>query len=152
MRRNGRHFSATSLAVAIPLVAVCACSGDDFGPPPCRVNRGGVYISVPVAPCPKLGPWGILPREVNVGASVQLVASAIGASADVVQYTWSADGGGTVADPHAAITTFQCTAPGEFTIEISVSNSEAAMGTCQDVATGSVQCDPNDGGAAADGQ
>jgi hypothetical protein len=151
MRRNGRHFSATSLAVAVPLLAASACSGDDYGPPPCRNNRGGVYVSVPVAPCPKLGPWAILPGEVNVGSSVQLVASASPESSDAVQFTWSADAGGRIADPHAAITTFECTAAGEFAIEISVGNAEA-IGTCQDVATGSVQCDANDAGVAADAQ
>ena len=126
-----------------------ACSSESYGPPPCRSNKGALNLTAQVAGCPKLSSWEILPREVDVGSSVQLLAAAAAAVGENVAFTWSTGSvdAGVIADPHAASTTFECTDPGEFTVEVQVVNAQSPNDGCKDVGTGSVQCDLPDGGA-----
>jgi hypothetical protein len=145
MRRKSNSHAPT-LVVACAALGLWACSGDDYARPPCRTNKGTLNVQVPVAGCPHLSSWAILPSEVDVGGTVSLYATAAAVGNETVEFTWSSDSG-IVSDPHAPTTTYECTSPGEFEIEIRVVNVDAGSTACEDVGTGSVQCDPNDGGA-----
>jgi hypothetical protein len=141
-RRKSRRGVAWTAKIACTIGALAACSGDAYGPPPCRTNKGTLTITATATGCPRLSFWAILPAEVDVGSSVQLVATAAASIGENVAFTWStADGGVIIANPHAASTTAECTAPGAFPVKISVASADSANVACSDVETGTIHCD-----------
>jgi hypothetical protein len=130
--------------------ALAACSGDDYGRPPCRSDRGSLDLSVPISGCPQLSAFDILPTEVDVGSSVQLVGAAAAPLGDRVSFLWTATNG-VVADPSAPITTFKCTEAGVARLQLTASNALVPDNGCSAFERGMVVCDvPMEGGAGGD--
>jgi hypothetical protein len=138
-----------SLAAGATLLGLSACSGDDFAHPPCRTDQGSLVVSAPVTGCPRLTSFDILPSDVFVGSSVALRATADGPSGAIFAFAWTASNG-TIANPQAADTEFQCTAPGIALLTITVTNPANTSSPCEDVGHGSVACDAVEGGADSD--
>jgi hypothetical protein len=138
-----------SLAAGVTLLGLCACSGDDFAHPPCRTDQGSLVVLAAATGCPHLTSFDILPSDVYVGSSVALRATADGPSGATFAFAWKASNG-TIADPQAADTEFQCTAPGVADLTITVTNPANTSGACEDVGHGSVTCDPAEGGPDLD--
>ncbi|MCL2448967.1 MAG: hypothetical protein FWD17_08480 [Polyangiaceae bacterium] len=131
--------------VAGPALAACGsepASAPTRPPPP---SVGTVNVIPAAAGCAKLSSWAILPSEVNVGSSVDLLATASVVPGENIAFTWASDGGVAIANPHAAHATAVCSAPGTFAITVSVADADAADAGCGDMGTGHVQCD-SDGG------
>jgi hypothetical protein len=115
------------------------CSGDDYPRPPCRTNQGTVHLIFTIGGCPSLTSFEILPATVDVGSSVQLLASAAITLDETPRFSWAATGG-KVADPSAANTTFECTDPG--VVDLTVTLSATSAVNCPPViGSGSVRCE-----------
>jgi hypothetical protein len=137
----------TSAWSAAAIAAVLGgCSGDDYPRPPCRSTQGALDVSFSVGGCPSISAFEILPNEVDVGGSVQLLSSVETAIGETPQYAWTANGG-VIADPSSATATFTCTAPGPIQISLAVTSAGASQ-DCSMVTQGSVQCDAVAEGAA----
>jgi hypothetical protein len=107
---------------------------------------GDVTISAPVAGCPQLTSFSILPSEVYVGSAVDLLAEATGPGGDGFDFSWTASNGH-VKDAKAANTTFQCTEAGVAVLTITVRNPTDTNAACAAQGRGAVTCDPADAGA-----
>jgi hypothetical protein len=147
---RGAATRVTSAWSAAAIAAVLGgCSGEDYPRPPCRSTQGALDVSFNIGGCPSISGFEILPNEVDVGGSVQLLSSVETVIGETPQYTWTASGG-VIADPSSASATFTCTTPGQVQIFLSVSSAGAAQ-DCSMVTQGSVQCDAVAEGAAAAG-
>jgi hypothetical protein len=82
------------------------------------------------------------PDHAPVGHPITLTASASDRDDDPLSYAWKASSG-TISNPAAATTTFTCTENGAVTITLTVSDP-----SCPSATSGSVICQPGDGGVA----
>lgn len=99
---------------------------------------GSVVVDGEVNNCPTVAVT-VSPLSAEVGETINLSASATDSDGDAVTYSWSASAG-TVAQPDAASTTYECTAAGTATVELVVDDgfgcdvTRAVDVTCTDAA------------------
>src|SRR5260221_7733692 len=102
--------SAFTLASALAVMSGC---GDD--PAACGNTRNGsAGVQGTVSLCPEIDAYTVEPTQLAIGREVHLTASAHDAGGNPLIFAWQSSAG-TVADGHAASTTFTCTAPGDVT-------------------------------------
>jgi hypothetical protein len=125
------------------LVLAAACGSPDRGR--CGADdHGCVAVNATAHACPTVSSMSIAPAELDLGAGGTSTLTAFtaqpGGASPIVH--WSA-ASGTFGDPHAATTTFACTAAGVVALTVTVTN-----GTCGDRLAGTITClDVHDAGA-----
>jgi len=136
----GRAMGA--LTVAAPILAcngapVAATGGADAGAQEARSDSAG-----PTQDCPFVGSITVDPADTTVGGEVDVTVLVDASDAADISYTWTATGG-QFASSNVKETRFDCTAPGEVTIDVQVSGgTEADGGPCIALRSASVRCDP----------
>src|SRR6478736_2153869 len=104
-------------------------------------KKGSLLVSGEFNVCPSIDGITVLPEEITVGGTVQLLA--VASDADGVpaplSYQWVVDGGELSSDDTAA-TGFTCTEPGEVNVTLAASDSD-----CEDVVLTTVTCSPEAG-------
>ena len=119
-----------TFASALMLAAGC---GDD--PAACgNAKNGSAGVEGTVSLCPEIDAYSVEPTQLAIGSAVHLTASAHDAGGNPLTFAWQASAG-LVADAHTASTTFTCTAAGDVTLTLHVSN-----GACEETASAVVTC------------
>jgi hypothetical protein len=108
----------------------------------CReaARTGSVMVNGNLNLCPVVDGLGANPADVNVGGTIALSALAHDSDAgpSALTYAWTASAG-TLSSATAKNPTFTCTAPGNVTIGLSVSDGDPAA-SCVDALTTTVSC------------
>jgi hypothetical protein len=152
-------WSRKSAPAILSFAAALLAAAAGCGQPPCQDkpiqampggdNNGHVVISVGIQ-CPglRVSQYTLSPLSTSVGGTIDVMAAGTDDSSDaaIISYAWSAPTG-KFSDPASAHTTYTCTAPGEVTLTVTVSNGDCrAMGgmmvTCRgDCANNAASCD-----------
>ncbi len=107
-------------------------------------KTGGVMVNGTINLCPVIDSLSVAPAETTVGHSVDLVAS--GSDSDkqpsALSYSWTTTGS-TLTAATSANASLSCTAVGQFTVTLTLSD-----GDCSDVLTQVVTCSPAPSGGA----
>jgi hypothetical protein len=104
-------------------------------------GNGSVKVEGSANVCPRIDGVSADPAETTVGSAVALVATTTAGDngPNPVSYAWTASGG-QLTNSSAASANFTCTAPGDVTLTLSVSDGE-----CGDTTSLTVTCTPADG-------
>jgi hypothetical protein len=122
------------------------------------LDAGGVLVNGTPVDCATWTSAAVNPSSAATGGTVTLTASAVAPNPSGITYSWTAAGGGTVATPTQATTTFTCPATaGTVTLTLNVGDGTLPTGaTCPAAAsttTLTVTCGtvtPVDAGGAVD--
>ena len=106
-------------------------------------KKGSLLVTGDFNICPTVDDLSVLPEEVTVGGTIELIAAASDADAlpGPLSYHWIVDGG-TLSSATTATTTLTCTEAGDVNITLSVGDTD-----CDDVVLTTVTCSPVDGSA-----
>jgi len=124
---SSRRPGGLSHAVAATSVAL-SLAGCNVGPQVFEYH-GPEGKPTPINLAPVLTVVFVAPLETAIGARITLSADAKNAPGDAMSFKWEG-GGGTIADPGAANTTYTCKAEGRHDLAVSVTtkHGSAALG------------------------
>ena len=132
--------TSTAVIVAVSVLGLFGCNKADRYPISARSADGGnVGIHGDYNRCPQVI-FVATPDHVTVGRPILLMAIASDQDGDQLSYAWTATAG-TISDPTAPTTSFECARNGDVTITLTVRDD-----SCPSATSGVVLCQPGDGG------
>ena len=117
----------------------------------CKLGNdlGSVRVTGEINYCADLVKVVVSPLTTSVGNQIDVSAIAADLDGDDFEYLWTADGGGSFADPSAAETTYTCEEVGDHEITVTVSDDGFDYCTCNDVTL--ITCVDGSGGTGGTG-
>lgn len=115
---KGSANFAVEVGVSTPVMLFLHCK------PSTRL--GGVRANGELNFCAQLSKVVVSPLQTSVGSDISLSASASDLDGDEVDILWTASGGA-IDEPNASDTSFRCTGPGSYTIDVVASDNAECL-------------------------